>query len=65
MSKEKIQSLTKYSNDLKAKLSEKTLPEKQKNRPATYRAFLEKELAATTATINSLKDVAPALAAKK
>jgi hypothetical protein len=46
MSKEKIQSLTKYANDLKSKLSEKTLPEKQKNRPAQRIVqFLEKELA--------------------
>jgi len=65
MSKEKIQSLTKYANDLKSKLSATTLPEKQKNRPAQYRQFLERELATTTAKIDSLKISAPADLSKK
>jgi hypothetical protein len=65
MSKEKIQSLTKYANDLKSKLSEKNIPEKQKNRPAQYKQFLEKELTATTVKIDSLKMTAPADLAKK
>lgn len=60
MSKEKIQSLTKYAEHLKAKLSEKTLPEKHKNRPAQYKQFLERELSATTAKIDSLKISSPA-----
>ncbi len=55
MSKEKIQSLTKYVNDLKSKLSDKILPEKQKNRPAQYKQFLEREIAGASATLDALK----------
>lgn len=55
MSKEKIQSLSKYSSELKSKLSDKTVPEKHKNRPVAYKRFLENELAAVTSKIDSLK----------
>jgi hypothetical protein len=54
MSKEKIQSLTKYVNDLKAKQSS-PLSEKQKNRPAQYKQFLEREIASTQAKIDAMK----------
>lgn len=65
MSKEKIQSLTKYANDVKSKLSESIVPPKQRGREAQYRDFLQKELTATTAKIDSLKMTAPADLAKK
>jgi len=54
MSKEKIQSLTKYVNDLKAKQTS-TLSEKQKNRPAQYKQFLEREISAAQAKIDAMK----------
>lgn len=54
MSKEKLISLTKYASDIKSKLSS-PLPEKQKNRPAQYKQFLERELSATNAKIESIK----------
>ncbi len=55
MSKEKIQRLSKYANDIKSKLSDKVLPEKQKNRPAQYKQFLERELSTVSAQIESMK----------
>lgn len=44
MTKEKLLSLTKYSNDLISKLKETKVPDKHKNRPGEYRAFLQREL---------------------
>jgi hypothetical protein len=55
MSKEKLIKLTKYANDVKNKLSDGTLSEKQKNRPKQYKAFLERELAAATAKIDAIR----------
>jgi hypothetical protein len=55
MSKEKLIKLTKYANDVKSKLSEKVLPEKQKNREVQYKQFLERELASTNSKIETLK----------
>ena len=54
MSKEKLIGLTKYSNELKAKLSD-TVPAKHKNRAKQYHAFLEKDLKAVNAQIDNLK----------
>jgi hypothetical protein len=59
MSKENLIRLTKYANDVKSKLSDKVLPEKQKNRPAQYKLFLERELAAVNSKIEALKMGAP------
>jgi hypothetical protein len=55
MSKEKLQRLTKYADSLKNRLAEKTLPEKQKNRPIQYKQFLERELSTVTSQIESIK----------
>lgn len=57
MSKESMNKLVKYSNDLKNKLSEKNLPEKHKDHPAQYKIFLERELQGVTNKIESLKDL--------
>lgn len=55
MSKEVLQKLNKYADGIKSKLAEKTLPEKQKNRPAQYKQFLEKELSQVNSKIESMK----------
>lgn len=55
MSKEKLQRLSKYADSIKTKLGETRLPEKQKNRPAQYKQFLERELSTVTAQIESMK----------
>jgi hypothetical protein len=55
MSKEQLQRLTKYSSDIKNKLADTNLPEKQKKRPVQYRQFLERELSAVTSKIDALK----------
>jgi hypothetical protein len=55
MSKEKLQSLTKYANDVKSKLSSALLPEKHKSRPVQYRQFLERELTTVNAKIEFIK----------
>jgi hypothetical protein len=64
MANETLQRFTKYADGIKNKLAEKTLPEKQKNRPVQYRQFLERELQAVTAKIDALKMSAPAEAKK-
>jgi hypothetical protein len=64
MGKETLQRYTKYATDIQNKLADKTLPEKQKNRPVQYRQFLERELAAVTAKIDALKMSAPPEAKK-
>lgn len=55
MNKEKIVSLTKYVNDLKARLEEKSLPIKHKNRQETYKQFLRNEIASTSTKLDKLK----------
>lgn len=64
MANETLQRYTKYADTIKNKLADKTLPEKQKNRPAQYRQFLERELAAVTSKIDALKMSAPVEAKK-
>jgi hypothetical protein len=54
MSKEKLVALTKYSADLKAKLSS-PVPTKHKNRESQYKKFLEKELKTTDTKVEGLK----------
>jgi len=58
MSKEKLQSLTKYADNVKNKLSS-SVPEKHKNRSAEYRQYLERELAASTKKIEALRLLEP------
>ena len=53
MSKEKLNSLNKYSQDLKNKLTSIT-PEKHKDHPDTYKNFLERELSQTSKKIEEL-----------
>lgn len=55
MSKEKLQRLNKYADSIKNRLAEKNLPEKQKNRPAQYKQFLERELSTVSAQIEAMK----------
>lgn len=55
MSKETLIRLTKYANDLKAKLAEKTLSKKNKNSEREYRQFLEEYLVQVTSKIETLK----------
>lgn len=55
----KIPSLTKYAAELKAKLADKNLPEKQKNRPAQYREFLELELKKVNSKLETLSYLVP------
>ena len=59
MSKEKLQNLTKYADNVKSKLSSQT-PEKHKSHPAEYKQYLERELVATTKKIDALKLSEPA-----
>lgn len=55
MSKEKIQSLTKYQTELKNKSESKDVPVKHKENEKTYRAFLANELRMVNSKIDSLK----------
>jgi hypothetical protein len=55
MTKEKLEQLSKYADSIKHKLSDKTLPEKQKNRPTEYKQFLERELSSVNAQIEEAK----------
>lgn len=55
MSKEVLQRQVRYAESIKSKLSDTVLPLKQRNRPAQYKLFLERELAAVNAKIESLK----------
>lgn len=55
MSKELLQKHTKYAESLRSRLSDKTLPEKHKNRPVEYKQFLERELQAVTSKIEFLR----------
>lgn len=55
MSKEKLQKLNKYAEGLKSKLSDRTLPEKHKNRPEQYKQFLERELSTVNSKIEAMK----------
>ena len=54
MSKEKLMSLTKYSNDLKNRLSG-TVPEKHKNRVRQYHEYINHELKIVNTKIDFLK----------
>ena len=60
MSKEKVQKLTKYVNDLNNRLSNTTLPAKQVNRPDSYKQFLQNEIKAASAKLETLKMSEPA-----
>jgi hypothetical protein len=55
MSKEAVLKLTKYQNDLKSRLESKDLPAKHKNREASYRQFLARELDSVTKKVDFLK----------
>ena len=57
MSKEKLNSLAKHSQDIKNKLTSPT-PEKHKGHPDTYKLFLERELEAVSKTIENIKATA-------
>ena len=59
MSIAQIPSLTKYSNELKAKLADKTVPMKQLGRPVQYREFLERELKKVTTKLEALSFLVP------
>lgn len=54
MSKEKANSLTKYLNELKNKLTSDT-PAKHKHREKSYRNFLNNEIKNTTAALEAIK----------
>jgi SMC interacting uncharacterized protein involved in chromosome segregation len=60
MSKEKLVQLNKYADSLKNRISDKAIPEKQKNRMTQYRNFLQNELHMTNSKIESLKMAGPA-----
>lgn len=66
MSKEKLAKLIRYSEDLKNRLSS-PVPEKHVRHPETYKRFLEREIATTSAKIDDLKLVSDgaAIGAKK
>lgn len=53
MNKEKVKSLTKYLEDLKNRLNS-DIPEKHKNRPEQFKAFLQREIKLTQITITKL-----------
>jgi hypothetical protein len=55
MSKEAIQKLTKYQNDVKSKLESKDLPAKHVKREKNYRQFLERELKTVSNKIEALR----------
>lgn len=55
MSKEKLISLSRYSETLKNRLADPVIPEKHKNRANEYRQFLQFELKAVTTKIDYLK----------
>ena len=59
MSIAKIPTLTKYAAELKAKLAD-NVPEKHKNRPDSYKEYLERELKRTTTTLEALSFLVPA-----
>ena len=52
MTQDKVKSLTKYQEQLKSKLADKNVPEKQKNREQAYRAFLQNELDIVTKALS-------------
>ena len=54
MSKEKLEKLIKYSQDVKSKLESET-PKKHVGHPVEYRAFLERELKMVNKKIAALK----------
>lgn len=54
MDKVKLQSLTKYAQDLKNKL-ESPIPPKHASHPDTYKQFLKHELSAVTAKLEKAK----------
>lgn len=51
MKKEKQMKLTRYLNNLEDKLTSKHLPLKHTNRPASYRLFLNREIATVKAKL--------------
>lgn len=55
MSKEILIKQVRYQTDLKSRLDSKDVPAKHKNREASYREFLSKELKAVTAKVEALK----------
>ena len=62
--KETIIRLTSYQNQLKNRLSDKTVPAKHTSRPKEYRQFLERELHQVSHKIEALKVGLPAEAKK-
>ncbi len=54
MTKEKIQSLTKYAEEMKNKL-EGEVPAKRAHAPVEYKAFLARELRLTLAKLDEAK----------
>lgn len=54
MSKDKVNKLQKYADDIKSRLSS-AVPEKHKNHPDTYKRFLDNELKTVTSQLDRLK----------
>ncbi len=61
LTKDKLNSLTKYASNLKdslAKVNQGEVPAKHVGHPATYKTFLQNELATVTSTLEAAKDAA-------
>ena len=54
MTKEKLQSLTKYASQMKERLNS-AVPPKHAHRPEAYKAWLTKELTMTNAKLDAAK----------